>query len=468
MPRRRLIARLTPRLVVGIGALAGPALCLSAPHPPEEGQPAAVTQEIAGEIILESVSNRATVPRSARVTLTLPPPNASLPRGLRWGTQDGRSVPLEEIVLLRLGTETVSTSPHILYLRDGSALAGEIVGAPDGGGGKDNETVYFQGPLLGKKPLAIGLDPVQGLIVARAPATEGAKGAQAPVRRPGARLRNEVRRSSPPRDLLILLEEGRTEGVLEGLAPKGATFTAQRLGTVTVPFDKLKAIVLAALPGESPRTEPAVGEIRATLQDGSVLAGEIVKIAEDALTLRNQTLGEILLPLGSIVEVAFLGGRLSYLSDRDPTHVEEGFPAGFTANPLPFQRDASVMEGPLRMGGREYQKGLGVHARSSLEFPLTGGFTRFQATIGLDESARPTGSRITGAEGKVVFRVLLDGKSAFEKPMSWRDPPVNVDLPLGTGASLTLVVDCGNPDDPASVFNFALDRANWADARLVR
>ena len=108
-----------------------------------------------------------------------------------------------------------------------------------------------------------------------------------------------------------------------------------------------------------------------------------------------------------------------------------------------------------------------MHSYSLLEYEVPAGFTRFQAVIGLDRCATPPAGA-TGAEARVVFRVLLDGKAVIEKPMSWQDRPAAVDVQLGAARRLGLEVDYGEAADARSFLNAALDRADWADARIVK
>jgi hypothetical protein len=133
---------------------------------------------------------------------------------------------------------------------------------------------------------------------------------------------------------------------------------------------------------------------------------------------------------------------------------------------MPHRNDASVLGTPLRLRGKEYRKGIGVHAFSSLGYAFGGEFRRFRATIGLDDTARPP-SGLPGREamGSVTFRVRLDGKRLFEKDMTWRDDPIPLDLPVAGGRLLELEVDFGND---ASGAQMARDRADWAEARVIR
>ena len=117
------------------------------------------------------------------------------------------------------------------------------------------------------------------------------------------------------------------------------------------------------------------------------------------------------------------------------------------------------------MAGRIYRKGLGVHSYSLLEYELAPDDARFQATIGLDDSARPFSNAVAASDvATVVFRVKVDGNKLFEKEMSWKDAPVPIEVSI-KGDRLSLEVDFGGVEGST---NSTLDRANWADARLVK
>jgi hypothetical protein len=120
----------------------------------------------------------------------------------------------------------------------------------------------------------------------------------------------------------------------------------------------------------------------------------------------------------------------------------------------PFRRDATVDGHPFRLGGRFYERGLGTQSRTFLAYRLEPRDRRFQALVGLDDSAGPLGS--------VVFRVLVDGKERFvTEPMSAGDTPKAVDLDVSGARLLILVTDFGDRGGVRDV-------ADWVEARLVR
>jgi hypothetical protein len=159
------------------------------------------------------------------------------------------------------------------------------------------------------------------------------------------------------------------------------------------------------------------------------------------------------------------GGQFVYLSDVEPAKVKQHFPPEYTyeVDIWGYKKDTNVTGGKLRLGGRTYEKGLGVHSYCELSFKLDGRYSEFRSTIGLDDSTRYLGEPGFGA---VVFQVYVDGKPAKEHPTGIvkrkGDKPTQIKINVTGKKSLTLIAGF----DPTSLH--VLGRANWADAHLIR
>ena len=92
---------------------------------------------------------------------------------------------------------------------------------------------------------------------------------------------------------------------------------------------------------------------------------------------------------------------------------------------------------------------------SSLTYNLAGGYSRFQAAVGIDDIAKPNGS--------VVFQVFLNGSATpayTSGVVTWAASPKTVDLNVTGATSMRLVVtDAGD--------GTSWDHADWANARLT-
>ncbi len=160
------------------------------------------------------------------------------------------------------------------------------------------------------------------------------------------------------------------------------------------------------------------------------------------------------IPLEAIFELRVLHGRAIFLSDLTPLEAKHAaFLPG--SREWPMQRDRSVSGRPLRLGGREFPKGLGMHSRSMVTFDLSGKYRAFHAIVGLDDT--------TVGGGTASCAVEVDGRRVFEQPsLSRSQRPTRLPMIDVTGAKrLTLVVDFGELGD-------SQDHVDWGDAVLLR
>jgi hypothetical protein len=187
-----------------------------------------------------------------------------------------------------------------------------------------------------------------------------------------------------------------------------------------------------------------------TFRDGSLLGGESLSLADGDAELEFAAGGKADFKWSAVSRVTIRSSRVAYLSDLKPL-TEEQQP--LVTLPMPAQRDKSVSGGVLTLGSRTYEKGLGVHARSSLAFAADKKWDTLAATIGLDEGA--------GRKGDCVFTVLADGQPLFSRRMKGTDPAEEIQLSITGREQVTLLVEPGEALDLA-------DHANWCDARFIK
>jgi len=100
-----------------------------------------------------------------------------------------------------------------------------------------------------------------------------------------------------------------------------------------------------------------------------------------------------------------------------------------------------------------------MHATCRLTYKVNGRFTRFAATIGIDEAI----VRATRGKGDCVFVVTGDGKELFRQRMKGGESPKTIDVDIADVKEVTLALEMG--DDPD--LDLA-DHGNWCDARFIR
>ena len=209
--------------------------------------------------------------------------------------------------------------------------------------------------------------------------------------------------------------------------------------------EKVYGVVLARSGPPPERT----GRCLVHLADGSRVWLAVQRLAKGRLEGAVADGADLAVPWSAVVRLDVRSPRLVFLSDLDPVEVEQTALVTYAG---PWRRDRNVVGGPLRLGGRTYEKGLGVHSRCRLVYDLGGRFDTFAATVGVDAS--------TDGQGDCVFVVETDGKQRFRRRMTGADQPHAVRVPVAGARRLTLTVEWGEDLDLA-------DRANWCDARLL-
>jgi hypothetical protein len=236
-------------------------------------------------------------------------------------------------------------------------------------------------------------------------------------------------------------------GVVEAAKENKLTF-AYRGKRRTLALKQVEGFVLAARLAPKPPTEVRPSF---TLSGGLVLSGRWVKIDGDKWQVETPWGQVVKLPSAEIRSVRFRGGQMAYLSDLEPSKVEE---TPYFGRKCPYRKDVALDGSSLKLGDQPIEKGLAVHSRSALTFDLDRRFATFEALVGFDASG--------GKKGRVDCRVFADGKEVYANPDLRADsPPVRLSLPVAGADQLRLVVDFGPDEDTG-------DRVIWGNARLYR
>jgi hypothetical protein len=256
---------------------------------------------------------------------------------------------------------------------------------------------------------------------------------------------------SAPRDTVWLSNGDLLTGELRGLGEgRYRLLAAGETAETEVPSETLEGWRLSAELSTVP--PPPTEGIVVLLIDGSRIEARSVKLSAETLELTMRFDAVLKVSLLDISELRPFGGAVRYLSDIEP--------AEYRHTPLlrlawPLVRDRAVNGGPLLPGGHLSSKGLGMHATSEVRYQIASDDREFRVRFGADLTAGKTGS--------VVGEVLVDGRTVYRSPvMSGDDPAVEVPPVVVKGrATLTLRVLAGPHAD-------IRDRADWADARLVK
>jgi hypothetical protein len=252
------------------------------------------------------------------------------------------------------------------------------------------------------------------------------------------------------KDLLLIAGKDdkwrKVPGTLVGMADGQIRF-AYHGKERTVKTDRVCAILLAR-----PAREPPAPRGWLKTMDGCVYAFEGIAKTDAYYALKRFGDAGINLSRDQTATICFRTDRLVYLAELKPTSVHE---YGLFDKATPYRVNRSAGGSVLRLAGRRYETGLGLHSVCELTYDLGDTYRVFVATAGIDDAVRPNGD--------ATLTILADGKNLLpETRLTGRDTPKRIRLDVRGAKTLTIRVDFG-PDK--------LDVADHVDltgARLVK
>lgn len=250
--------------------------------------------------------------------------------------------------------------------------------------------------------------------------------------------------------LLVLSKDGsvtEVKGKIQSLGDDGLKLLYENQDR-SIKLDRVQAVILAA--------HPSVRSWKGPYQTFRMASGDVVSanwqsLAEKIVQVKTPWGTVIDVPREAVVEVNGRNTKMVNVSELTPTSVEQ---VPYFDRTIAWVRDKAWNNRPLRLDDKTYNRGLAVHSRCVLTYDLAGEFSTFRSILGFDEEA--------GDRGRVVCRVLVDGKEVFVKPdFRSSDKAIPVEVAVKGGKELKLEVDFGEDEDVG-------DRVIWANARLYR
>ncbi len=272
--------------------------------------------------------------------------------------------------------------------------------------------------------------------------------------KPEVKTKYEQQLAKPGADdfALVLSRDGglaEISGRLQALGDSGLKIEYEGQAR-SIKLERVQAIVLAAHPG----TRVWKGPYQAfRLASGDAFSGAWLSQGEKTYRFKSAWGSEVEVPLEAVVEIVGRNTKMVNLSELTPVKVRSR--SLLARNRLiPYVRDKSWNNRPLKLDGKTYTRGLAVHSRCVLTYDLGGEFATFRAILGFEEEA--------GDRGRVVCRVVADDKELFAKPdFRASEKPVPIEVAVKGVKQLRLEVDFGEDEDLG-------DRVIWANARLYR
>ncbi len=249
------------------------------------------------------------------------------------------------------------------------------------------------------------------------------------------------------RDRIIILREGELnalEGTLGDIDAKGLNIQFRRDGAdaIGVLLTRLHGLIFyrTQLAAETPLCH--VHDI-----DGNTLSAVRIAYGDDKQLVITTGFGEtVSLRREVLARLDFNNGKLTYLSDLEPTKVVERSGIGLVT---PYRKDMNLDGEPILLD-KQYAKGLSLHAHTELSYNLGGKYKEFKARLGADGR--------TGTETQALVTIYCDGEKVFNETVSVQTQK-EVALNVKDVQVLRIVVSSRNLLD-------LHDHATLADARV--
>lgn len=244
-------------------------------------------------------------------------------------------------------------------------------------------------------------------------------------------------------DLLVVRKRSSLdylEGVAQDVGPEELQFMVDK-EVASVKRAKVEGLIYYHAAGD----KPADALCDVALLGATRLAIRKISLADGQFHLTTVAGMEWTGPAEQVRELDFSAGKVRYLSDLEPSVVQY---TPFFAPKEPIEswneyfrmrRDRGPEPGPLRLGGKTYQKGLSLHSRSHVAYRLPGEFNRFEALVGIDGQA--------GDRGAARVRISSENKTLWEDQVRAGDAPRQVSVSVAKVRRLDIVVDFGDDLD---------------------
>lgn len=331
--------------------------------------------------------------------------------------RDGR-VPIDRVLRLRReSAESRPSGPLVLHLHSAARLPGTPVKI-------EGESLRWRSTVLGE--VVVPLKQARGILLLNAP--------------------DDALPSEAAEDELRLQNGDVVRGIVNSLSQAEIVVRTADGRDVTAPVASLQQLLFASVGSATPSRQRAFAV--ATL-DGSRFTCESLRT--EGGQLRVKAFGsDLVLPLAQVIQVEQLNGAVTWLSSLTPDLAEH---TPYFGVEMPPRMDRGVTGAPIRVGGRGYDRGIGVHSRTVLKFPLDGTHKAFRTAFAIDGDL-PLAC--------VDVRILADGKELYSrKSVRAGEAMTAVSVPLDGARQLTLEVDFGENFD-------VQDRFVWIEPALLK
>jgi hypothetical protein len=164
------------------------------------------------------------------------------------------------------------------------------------------------------------------------------------------------------------------------------------------------------------------------------------------------------LPLSEVAVLDFTLGKIKALADLPMTQTQFAKSPLLTSASFEVRKNRNSLGKTLRIGNREFPRGLWMHSGTSATFRLGREYRRLTATIGLDSNS----TELPRIAPRVKLVISGDGKTIETREVAWDDAPAAIELDVAGVRELEVRVE--SPRDMPGV----LEHLVLGEARVIK
>ena len=252
----------------------------------------------------------------------------------------------------------------------------------------------------------------------------------------------KIAKKNQTSDLFYLNNGDNLEGELLGFDTHTFRFDS-RAGETSVPRKGIQFFTINPELINFP--QPDQLRYRMALTNGSRVTVSSLALDQNEVTAKTLFGAELHCNVKRLISITPLGGQVVPLSELKPAEFK--FTPYFSQR-WSWHQNRNVLSGPLRVGGKEFASGLGMHSAAELHYQLEGKYAAFQTEVGIDDS--------TQGKGDVKVVILVDQRIVFQQAIQGASQQTVVvpRIDLRGARELILKVDFGKNAD-------IQDHLNW-------
>ena len=240
--------------------------------------------------------------------------------------------------------------------------------------------------------------------------------------------RNKILDEIRTKDLVVLNNTERVEGVLESLGAKNAVLDS---GTAKSEY-KSDSISLICLSSEdNPKKEKAIEAVSLVLDSGTRITLAEFNLSMGILEGKTMQGAKVRIPITKIQQAVFLGKSVVRIQELKNINLRQ---VPFFETPMEAKGIKATRNSDFLISGSSYSNGFSTMGSTSITFVLDGKYQKLCGFFGFDD--------IDGRRGRANIKLLADGKViASWADRTWKDGLGSLDSSLAGIKELSLVID---------------------------